>query len=101
MSEMINIWCCYLVLVGIVLVVVGMFLVVWVADVLKVGLIVLMLGLFVLIGWQIEVVVKLYQQKFGDSVVGCKVEILLKDDGGVFLDVIKWLVQELVVWDKV
>ncbi|TWC68170.1 ABC transporter substrate-binding protein [Herbaspirillum sp. SJZ099] len=70
------------------------------ADPVKVGLIVPMSGPFASTGRQIEAAVKLYQQKYGDSVAGRKVEILLKDDGGVSPDVTKRLAQELVARDK-
>jgi branched-chain amino acid transport system substrate-binding protein len=71
------------------------------ADPLKVGLIVPMSGPFASTGMQIEGAVKLYQQKYGDTVAGRKVEIILKDDGGVAPDVTKRLAQELVSRDKV
>jgi branched-chain amino acid transport system substrate-binding protein len=71
------------------------------AEPVKVGLIVPMSGPFASTGRQIEAAVKLYQQKYGDSVAGRKVEILLKDDGGVAPDVTKRLAQELVSRDKV
>ena len=71
------------------------------ADPLKVGLIVPMSGPFASTGRQINAAVKLYQQKYGDSVAGRKVEILLKDDGGIAPDVTKRLAQELVSRDKV
>jgi branched-chain amino acid transport system substrate-binding protein len=70
------------------------------SDPVKVGLIVPMSGPFASTGRQIEAAVKLYQQKYGDSVAGRKVEILLKDDGGVSPDVTKRLAQELVSRDK-
>ena len=71
------------------------------AEVLKVGLIVPMSGPFASTGRQIEAAVKLYQQKYGDTVAGRKVEILLKDDGGLSPDVTKRLAQEMVSRDKV
>ena len=71
------------------------------ADPVRVGLIVPMSGPFASTGRQIEAAVQWYQQKHGDSVAGRKVEILLKDDGGVAPDVTKRLAQELVSRDKV
>lgn len=71
------------------------------ADPLKVGLIVPMSGPFASTGAQIEGAVKLFQQKYGDTVAGRKVEIILKDDGGVAPDVTKRLAQELISRDKV
>jgi branched-chain amino acid transport system substrate-binding protein len=71
------------------------------ADPVKVGLIVPMSGPFASTGRQIEAAVKLYQQKYGDSVAGRKVEILLKDDGGVQPETTKRLAQELISRDRV
>ena len=71
------------------------------AEPLKVGLIIPMSGPFASTGRQIEAAVKLYQQKYGDTVAGRKVEIILKDDGGVAPDVTKRLAQELVSRDQV
>lgn len=71
------------------------------APPLKVGLIVPMSGPFASTGRQIEAAVKLYQQQHGDTVAGRKIEIVLKDDGGVSPDVTKRLAQELVARDKV
>ena len=71
------------------------------AEPLKVGLIVPMSGPFASTGRQIEAAVKLYQQKHGDSVAGRRIEIVLKDDGGVAPDVTKRIAQELVARDKV
>ena len=71
------------------------------ADPVKVGLIVPMSGPFASTGRQIEAAVKLYQKKHGDSVAGRKVEIILKDDGGVAPDMTKRLAQELVTREGV
>lgn len=71
------------------------------ADPVKVGLIVPMSGPFASTGRQIEAAVKLYQKKYGDSVAGRKVEIILKDDGGVAPDMTKRLAQELVTREGV
>ncbi|QBE61638.1 ABC transporter substrate-binding protein [Pseudoduganella lutea] len=71
------------------------------AEPFKVGLIVPMSGPFASTGRQIEAAVKLYQQRHGDSVAGRKIEIVLKDDGGVAPDVTKRTAQELVARDKV
>ena len=100
MSGMIDTRRRHLVLAGTALAAMGAPLVARAADALKVGLIVPMSGPFASTGRQIEAAVKLYQQKFGDSVAGRKVEILLKDDGGVSPDVTKRLAQELVARDK-
>lgn len=71
------------------------------ADPVKVGLIVPMSGPFASTGRQIEAAVKLYQKKYGDSVAGRKVEIILKDDGGVAPDMTKRIAQELVTREGV
>jgi len=70
------------------------------ADPVRVGLIIPMSGPFASTGRQIEAAVKLYQQKNGDSAAGRKVEILLKDDGGVSPETTKRLAQELIARDK-
>jgi branched-chain amino acid transport system substrate-binding protein len=69
-------------------------------DTVKVGLILPMTGPFTSTGKQIEAAVKLYMQQNGDTVAGKKIEVILKDDGGV-ADATKRLAQELVVNDKV
>jgi branched-chain amino acid transport system substrate-binding protein len=71
------------------------------ADPVKVGLIVPMSGPFASTGRQIEAAVKVYQQKYGDTVAGRKVQILLKDDGGVQPETTKRLAQELIARDHV
>ena len=71
------------------------------ADPVKVGLILPMSGPFASTGKQIETAIRIYQQKYGDMAGGRKVEILLKDDGGVAPDVTKRLAQELVTKDHV
>lgn len=67
------------------------------AEPIRVGLILPMSGPFASTGRQIDTAVRLYQQKNGDSVGGRKVEILLRDDGGLQPDMTKRLAQELVV----
>ena len=66
----------------------------------KIGLIVPMTGPFQGTGRQIDAAVKLYMQQHGDTVAGDKVEVILRDDGGV-PDTSKRLAQELVVRDHV
>ncbi|WP_288407831.1 ABC transporter substrate-binding protein [uncultured Herbaspirillum sp.] len=101
MSEMINKHRRHLMLAGSALAAGALPLLARAADAVKVGLIVPMSGPFASTGRQIEAAVKLYQQKYGETVAGRKVEILLKDDGGVSPDVTKRLAQELVARDKV
>ena len=70
------------------------------SNTFKVGLILPMTGPFMSTGVQINAAVKLFMQENGSSVAGQKIEILLKDDGGV-PEQTKRLAQELVVNDKV
>ncbi len=74
---------------------------VFATDPVRVGLIIPMSGPFASTGKQIEAAVKAYQKKNGDTVAGRKIEVLLKDDGGVSPEVTKRLAQELVSRDKV
>ena len=71
------------------------------AEPVKVGLILPMSGPFASTGKEIEAAVRVYQKKYGDSVAGRTVEIILKDDGGTQPDVTKRLAQELVTKDHV
>ncbi len=69
-------------------------------DALKIGLVLPMTGPFASTGKQIDAAVKLYLAQNGATVAGRKVEVILKDDGGV-ADATRRLSQELVVNDKV
>jgi len=69
-------------------------------DTLKIGLVLPMTGPFASTGKQIDAAVKLYLAQNGNTVAGRKVEVILKDDGGV-ADATRRLSQELVVNDKV
>ena len=69
-------------------------------DTLKIGLVLPMTGPFASTGKQIDAAVKLYLAQTGNTVAGRKVEVILKDDGGV-ADATRRLSQELVVNDKV
>ena len=69
-------------------------------DTLKIGLVLPMTGPFASTGKQIDAAVKLYLAQNGNTVAGKKVEVILKDDGGV-ADATRRLSQELVVNDKV
>src|SRR6476620_5983201 len=69
-------------------------------EALKIGLILPMTGPSASTGRQIEAAVKLWQAQNGDKVAGRKVEVILKDDGGV-ADQTRRIAQELVVNDKV
>jgi branched-chain amino acid transport system substrate-binding protein len=70
------------------------------AQDIKIGLILPMTGPFTSTGRQIDAAVKLFVQQNGDSVAGKKVEVMLKDDGGV-ADATKRLAQELIVRERV
>jgi branched-chain amino acid transport system substrate-binding protein len=67
----------------------------------KVGLILSLSGQFADAGLQLQNGVKTYMQQNGDTVAGKKIELIIKDTGGVAPDVAKRLAQELVVRDKV
>src|SRR5215213_5247059 len=69
-------------------------------ETLKVGLILPMTGPFASTGRQIEAAAKLYMQEKGDTVVGKKIQLIVRDDTGV-ADVTKRLAQELIVNDKI
>ena len=70
-------------------------------DTIKVGLIMTLSGQFADAGIQMQNGVKTYMQQFGDTVGGRKIELIVKDSGGMAPDVAKRLAQELVVRDKV
>jgi branched-chain amino acid transport system substrate-binding protein len=67
---------------------------------LKIGLILPLTGPFTSTGHQIEAAAKLYMQQNSDTIAGKKVQLLVKDDGGV-ADTTKRLAQELIVREKV
>ena len=66
----------------------------------KIGLILPMTGQQASTGKQEEAAVKLWVAQSGATVAGRKVEVILKDDGGV-PDATKRIAQELVVNDKI
>ena len=69
-------------------------------DTIKVGLLLSMTGPFASTGKQLEAGARLYMQEHGDTVAGKKIELIIKDDGGL-PDQSKRLATELVVKDKV
>jgi branched-chain amino acid transport system substrate-binding protein len=71
------------------------------ADPLKIGLILPMTGPFASTGKQIDAAVRLYIARNGDTVVGRKVEVILKDDTGLAPETTKRIAQEMVVQDRV
>ncbi len=70
------------------------------ADTFKIGLILPLTGQQASTGKQIEAATKLYMAQNGASVAGKKIELIIKDDGGI-PDASKRIAQELVVNDKV
>jgi len=66
----------------------------------KIGLILPMTGPSASTGKQIEAAARLYLAQNGDKVAGRKIELIVKDDGGV-PDATKRMAQELVVNEKV
>lgn len=71
------------------------------AQTIKVGVIMTLSGQFADAGLQMQNGIKTYMQQFGDSAGGKKIELIIKDSGGMAPDVAKRLAQELVVRDKV
>ena len=69
-------------------------------DTFKIGLILPLTGQQASTGKQIEAATKLYMAQNGASVAGKKIELIVKDDGGI-PDASKRIAQELVVNDKV
>ena len=69
-------------------------------EAFKIGLILPMTGQSASTGKQIEAAARLYMAQNGDKVAGRKIELIVKDDGGV-PDATKRIAQELVVNDKV
>jgi branched-chain amino acid transport system substrate-binding protein len=70
------------------------------ADTFKIGLILPLTGQQASTGKQIEAATRLYMAQNGATVAGKKIELIVKDDGGV-PDASKRIAQELVVNDKV
>jgi branched-chain amino acid transport system substrate-binding protein len=71
------------------------------ADPVKIALILPLTGPFASTGRQIEAAVRLYMQKYGDTVAGRKVELLVRDDTGLAPETTKRLAQEAISRDKV
>jgi branched-chain amino acid transport system substrate-binding protein len=69
-------------------------------DTFKIGLILPMTGGQASTGKQIDNAIKLYMKQHGDTVAGKKIEVILKDDGGL-PDKTKTAAQELIVNEKV
>jgi branched-chain amino acid transport system substrate-binding protein len=69
-------------------------------DSVKIGVILPMTGPFQSNGWEANAGLNLFLQQHGASVAGKKVEIVLKDDGGV-ADNAKRIAQDLIVNERV
>jgi branched-chain amino acid transport system substrate-binding protein len=69
-------------------------------DSVKIGLILPMTGPFTTTGRQVEAGARFYMQQNGATVAGKKIELILRDDGGV-PDNSKRIAQELLTRDKV
>lgn len=68
---------------------------------LKIGISMPMTGVgFAAVGRQLATAIKLYTREHGNTVAGRKIELIMRDDGGV-ADVARRLVQEMIVNDKV
>src|SRR5437870_13771024 len=70
------------------------------AQDVKVGVVLPLTGGLAPVGKQVQAGIKLYMDKNGGSVAGKKIDLIVKDDGGV-PDNSKRLAQELIVNDKV
>jgi branched-chain amino acid transport system substrate-binding protein len=70
-------------------------------DTLKIGLVMTLSGQFADAGIQMQNGVRAYMKEHGETIGGKKIELIVKDSGGVAPDVAKRLTQELVVRDKV
>ncbi|MBB4102222.1 ABC transporter substrate-binding protein [Allorhizobium borbori] len=71
------------------------------ADTIKVGLVLPMSGPFSQYGQQMQNGIKLFMKEHGDTVAGKKIELVIKDDGGIAPDRARRAVQDLIVRDKV
>lgn len=69
-------------------------------ETVKIGAVLPMTGPFNSTGWQANAAIQLFLKQRGTTVAGKKIEVLLRDDGGV-ADNAKRLAQELIVRDKV
>jgi branched-chain amino acid transport system substrate-binding protein len=69
-------------------------------DVVKVGIVIPMTGAFAAIGREVAAGARLFVEQHGNTVAGKKIELIIRDDGGV-PDSGKRLAQDLIVTDKV
>lgn len=71
------------------------------AEDLKIGMVLPMSGPFAAYGRQIESGARLYLSKYGNTVAGRKVELIIKDDTGIAPEISKRQAQELLIKEKV
>jgi branched-chain amino acid transport system substrate-binding protein len=69
-------------------------------DIVKVGIVIPMTGPFAAIGREVAAGARLFVEQHGDVVAGKKIELIVRDDGGV-PDNGKRIAQDLIVTDKV
>jgi branched-chain amino acid transport system substrate-binding protein len=69
-------------------------------DAVKIGAVLPLTGGLAPVGKQVQAAIQLYMQQHGASIAGKKIELVIKDDGGV-PDNSKRLAQELIVNEKV
>jgi branched-chain amino acid transport system substrate-binding protein len=69
-------------------------------ETIRIGLITPLTGPFTTVGQQMQAAARLYMQHNGDTVAGKKIELIVRDDGGV-PDASKRIAQELIVNEKV
>src|SRR5580704_999436 len=70
-------------------------------TVLKIGMSMPLTGAgFAAVGRQLKAAIQLYMQQHGDTVAGRKIELTMRDDGGV-ADTARRTIQEMIVNDKV
>ena len=69
-------------------------------DTVKIGIVIPMTGTLAAVGREISDAAKLYMAQHGDTVIGKKIELIVRDDASA-PDNAKRLAQELIVNDKV
>jgi branched-chain amino acid transport system substrate-binding protein len=73
----------------------------WADTVLKMGISIPLTGAgFAAVGRQATTAMKVYMQQHGDTVAGRKIQLTIRDDGGV-ADVAHRIIQDMIVNDKV
>lgn len=68
-------------------------------DIVKIGLITPLTGPFTTVGQEMQTAARVYMQHNGDAAGGKRIELIIRDDGGV-PDNAKRIAQELIVNDK-